>query len=75
LFSVGFNGFGCIGDSTYGHSSKINQIEYFSDIFDTDVVCGYTHCLAISNNGEIYSWVIISLTKLETIKMEIMKNN
>jgi hypothetical protein len=32
------------------------QIEYFKNIFIEDVVCGFDHCLAISNNGEIFGW-------------------
>jgi alpha-tubulin suppressor-like RCC1 family protein len=31
-------------------------MEYFSNIIIDDVVCGTNHCLAISNEGEIFGW-------------------
>jgi alpha-tubulin suppressor-like RCC1 family protein len=34
----------------------MKQIEYFKNIFIVDVVCGFYHCLAISNKGEIFAW-------------------
>jgi alpha-tubulin suppressor-like RCC1 family protein len=34
----------------------VKQIDFFKNIFIVDVVCGYNHCLSISNKGEIYSW-------------------
>jgi alpha-tubulin suppressor-like RCC1 family protein len=48
-----------IGSEVYNTTddcSKINQIEFFSNIFIVDVVCGNTHCLSISKNGEIFGW-------------------
>jgi alpha-tubulin suppressor-like RCC1 family protein len=56
LFSVGFNGCGCIGDGTCDDCSIIKQIDYFSNIFIVDVVCGSHHCLANSKKGEIFAW-------------------
>jgi alpha-tubulin suppressor-like RCC1 family protein len=56
LFSVGYNGFGCICDGSTNNCSIIKQINYFKNIFIVDIVCGCRHCLSISNKGEIYSW-------------------
>jgi alpha-tubulin suppressor-like RCC1 family protein len=56
VFSIGYNYFGCIGDGTDYDSSKIKQIDYFKNVFIEDVVCSETHCLSISNKGEIYGW-------------------
>jgi RCC1 and BTB domain-containing protein len=56
LFAVGYNGWGCIGNGTTDNCSKIRQIDYFSNIFIVDIVCGVAHCLAISNKGEIFAW-------------------
>jgi alpha-tubulin suppressor-like RCC1 family protein len=56
LFAVGRNLYGCIGDGTTNNCSVIKQIEFFKDIFIDDVVCGFYHCLSISNFGEIFSW-------------------
>jgi alpha-tubulin suppressor-like RCC1 family protein len=53
--SVGSNEFGCIGDGPKKDFLKIKQI-YFENIFIADICCGYHHCLAISNEGEIFSW-------------------
>jgi alpha-tubulin suppressor-like RCC1 family protein len=32
------------------------MIDFFKNIFITEVACGYGHSLAISNKGEIFSW-------------------
>jgi alpha-tubulin suppressor-like RCC1 family protein len=56
LFSVGDNYDGQIGDDTTVNCSTIKQIDYFKNIFIEDAVCGEGHCLAISNNGEIFAW-------------------
>jgi alpha-tubulin suppressor-like RCC1 family protein len=56
LLSVGYNQYGCIGDGTTNICQTIKEIDYFSNIFIVDVICGCYHCLSISNLGEIFSW-------------------
>jgi alpha-tubulin suppressor-like RCC1 family protein len=57
LFSIGCNGIGgCFGYSVSDNRSKIQQINYFKNIFIVDVVCGDRNCLAISNKSEIFAW-------------------
>jgi alpha-tubulin suppressor-like RCC1 family protein len=56
LFSVGYNGFGCIGDGTKKNCSIIKQIDFFSNVFIVDIVCCFYHCLSISNKGEVFAW-------------------
>jgi alpha-tubulin suppressor-like RCC1 family protein len=56
LFSVGNNDYGCIGDDTNDNCKIIKQIEFFKNIFIVDIVCGWNHCLSISNKGEIFGW-------------------
>jgi alpha-tubulin suppressor-like RCC1 family protein len=45
-----------LGQMVLIFQTTITQIDFFKNIFIVDVVCGYYHCLSISNNGEIYSW-------------------
>jgi alpha-tubulin suppressor-like RCC1 family protein len=56
LFSVGSNRNGCLGDGTTNNCQIIKQIDYFSNIFISDVVCGYNNCLAISKDDKIFFW-------------------
>jgi alpha-tubulin suppressor-like RCC1 family protein len=34
----------------------IKQIDYFKNILIVDIVCGFCHCLSISNKGDIFGW-------------------
>jgi alpha-tubulin suppressor-like RCC1 family protein len=56
LFAVGCNNWGCIGGFSIGDFQIINRMSYFSSIFIVDIVCGCDHCLAISDNGQIFGW-------------------
>jgi hypothetical protein len=56
LFGVGNNFSGCMGDGTTESYFEIKQIDFFSNIFISDVVCGNDHCLSISKKGEIFAW-------------------
>jgi alpha-tubulin suppressor-like RCC1 family protein len=56
LFSVGYNKNSCIGDDTINNCLTIKQIDFLKNIFIVNIVCGGSHCLSISNKGEIFSW-------------------
>jgi alpha-tubulin suppressor-like RCC1 family protein len=57
IYSVGNNENGCIGDGTIStYCDTIKQIQFFKNIFITDICCGRYHCLSISDKNDIYSW-------------------
>jgi alpha-tubulin suppressor-like RCC1 family protein len=56
IYSIGNNGYGCIGDGTTIDCKTIKQIQFFKNIFIIDICCGNLHCLAISNKNVVYSW-------------------
>jgi alpha-tubulin suppressor-like RCC1 family protein len=54
----------CWGDNSSGQlrngrkvdNKKPELNEYMSDLFITDVKCGSSHSVALTNTGEVYSW-------------------
>eukprot|EP01084_Bolivina_argentea_P271172 461304_1 len=61
VYSCGRNRYGQHGVSYSNHSRATNQIHpivYFltQKIRIKDIKCGYDHCLAVDNNGKMYSW-------------------
>ena len=58
MFSVGYNGYGNLGIGNTTDQSTIQQIPFFknNNIKIIDIETGYAHSLAISEDGEVYSW-------------------
>ena len=58
MFSVGYNGYGNLGIENTTDQSTIQQIPFFknNNIKIIDIETGGAHSLAISEDGEVYSW-------------------
>ncbi len=54
LYIVGGNEYGCLALGNYNHVKELKQCD--NNIFIIDISCGYSHNLAIDNNGNGYSW-------------------
>jgi alpha-tubulin suppressor-like RCC1 family protein len=53
VFSVGKN---CLGCNCSGNGCKFQQIDYFKNMFITDIACGGYHCISLSNTGDVFGW-------------------
>ena len=56
LYSVGYNGNGELGNGNDEDCKEIKEIEFFKNLKIIDIKSGGNHSLAISENGEIFSW-------------------
>jgi alpha-tubulin suppressor-like RCC1 family protein len=57
LYGAGVNTYSNLGNGLYASSSSaLASMGYLANKFFIDVECGDSHCLALSNRGEIYSW-------------------
>lgn len=56
VYSWGFGRFGCCGDGTRKHHYMPIEITALSRFRITDVSCGSTHSIAITDDREIFAW-------------------
>ena len=56
VFSSGYSKYGRIGHGDENDLSKFFEIKELKHKKVIDVKCGHTHSLAVTRNGEIYTW-------------------
>ncbi|XP_015440435.1 PREDICTED: RCC1 and BTB domain-containing protein 1-like [Dufourea novaeangliae] len=56
VYSWGYNRVGQLGIGNYLLQVKPCEVQALAGVLIKKVVCGYGHCLALSNEGNIYVW-------------------
>jgi len=66
LYGWGYNGNGELGIGTNSNQVNPVRVTNMNKVFVTQVVCGFAHCLALTDQGEIYAWGANSYGQLGT---------
>ncbi|XP_064394072.1 RCC1 and BTB domain-containing protein 1-like [Halichondria panicea] len=55
VFTWGYNGFGHLGIGSYSNQCTPRRAQ-LHDVYIKEVVCGYAHVLALTDDGKLYAW-------------------
>eukprot|EP01084_Bolivina_argentea_P243421 408077_1 len=56
LYSVGYNGHGQLGLGNTTDTTTVTKIPFFNNIKIIQIACGVYHCVALDDQGRIYTW-------------------
>jgi len=66
LYGWGYNGNGELGIGTNSNHHNPIRVINLNKVFITQIVCGFAHCLAMTDQGDIYAWGANSYGQLGT---------
>nr|CAH0100079.1 unnamed protein product [Daphnia galeata] len=66
LYGWGYNGNGELGIGNNNNQHNPVRVSNLNKVFVTQIVCGFAHCLALTDQGEIYAWGANSYGQLGT---------
>lgn len=66
LYGWGYNGNGELGIGNNNNQHNPVRVSNLNKVFITQIVCGFAHCLALTDQGDLYAWGANSYGQLGT---------